>query len=125
MVTRADFDIILVRQTFNQANVTSEFNFRIEPSAASIGDDRGYGIMQVRGVGEPGTHSIEINGREVQGNFDFQPAPGASQAWLTWMFTFGVEEVDLHVGINTFRITRQGNDDFAVGDVVIHWRERE
>ena len=125
MVTRADFDIIPVRQTFNQTNVTSEFNFRIEPSAASISDSHGYVIMQVRSVGEGGTHSIEINGREVGGDFDLKPAPGGSQAWLTWMFTFKVEQVRLRVGINTFRITRGGNDNFEVRDVVINWRERE
>ncbi len=123
MVTRSDFDTITVRQTFNANNPTSEFKFRIEPSASSIGDDLAYGIMQVRSVGEPGTHRISINGQEVDGNFDFRPAPGASQAWVMWMFTFSTDL--LKVGTNTFRIIRQGNDNFEVRDVVINWRERE
>ena len=40
-----------------------------------------------------------------------------------WMFTFSTDL--LKVGTNTFRIIRQGNDNFEVRDVVINWRERE
>lgn len=122
MVTRADFDIITVRQTFNSNNNDRTFNFRIEPSAPSIGDDLAYVIMQVRSVGEPANHQIIINDRLVD-DFSFQPAPGASQAWLTHMFTFSTDF--LEIGINRFRIRRRGNDNFEIRDIVIHWRERE
>lgn len=59
MPTRSDFNVIPVRRPFNSSNNSFVANFPIE--GAKIVDD-GYLVMQVRGVGEPGTHRIKLNG---------------------------------------------------------------
>ncbi len=118
MTTRSDFNVIPIRRTFNSSNNAFSVNFPIE--AGKIVDD-GYLVMQVRSVGEPGNHQLRINGETIP--FDFQPAPGTSQAWLAWMTTFrpGV----LKSGSNRIEIERIGSDNFEVRDIVINWRERD
>lgn len=121
MPTRSDFNVIPVRREFNSNNPSFSADFRVE--GAQIVDD-GYLVMQVQGVGEPGTHRITLNNFDIEGNFDFKPAPGGSQAWLAWMTTFEPDKL-LPDEINTLRIQRIGNDNFRVGDIVINWRERD
>ncbi|MGK7888669.1 MAG: hypothetical protein AB4042_05000 [Leptolyngbyaceae cyanobacterium] len=120
MAVSSDFNVIPVRQTFDSNNRLFSVNFPVETGSARIVDD-GYLIMQVRSVGEPGSHQLRLNGEIIP--FDFQPAPGASQAWLAWMTTFrpGV----LNSGTNRLEIERIGSDNFEVRDVVINWRERD
>ncbi|MEO1621861.1 MAG: hypothetical protein AAFU53_12630 [Cyanobacteria bacterium J06632_3] len=118
MPTRSDFNVVPVRQTFNSGNNSFVSTFPIE--GTTIVDD-GYLVMQIRGVGEPGSHRIVLNGQNIE--FDFRPAPGASQAWLAWMTTFapGV----LRSGSNRIEIKRIGSDNFEVRDIVVNWRERD
>lgn len=63
-------------------------------------------------------HDILLNGESLSG-FDIPPGEG----WQTWMDTITGEE--LKTGENTLRIERDTTTDdaFAVGTVVVNWRE--
>lgn len=118
-ITRSDFNVIPVRQNFDSNNQSFSADFRVEGD--QIVDD-GYIVMQVRSIGEPGRHKIFLNNEEIEGHFDFKPAPGGSHAWVSWMTTFKPDK--LKPGINRIRIKREGSDNFEVGDMVVNWRER-
>lgn len=72
-----------------------------------------YLELQLYDVGEYG-HEIVLNGEPLAG-FDLPPVNG----WQYWMD--GVGELTLQES-NTLRIHRNGDDSFAVGNVVVHWR---
>jgi hypothetical protein len=63
-------------------------------------------------------HDILLNGESLSG-FDIPPAEG----WQAWMDT--ITGPDLREGENTLRIERDTTteDAFAVGTVVVNWRE--
>jgi hypothetical protein len=96
----------------NQSTVKS---FTVD--AAPIGD--AYLLIQALGVSEF-SHKVLINGAEV-GGFNLPP----SRDWQTWMVI--VNERFLKRGSNTIQVVRDATtpDDFVIGAVVVHWRERE
>lgn len=73
--------------------------------------------LQAYDVGEYG-HEVLINGESLSG-FDIPPAEG----WQYWMDS--LSDRRLQAGTNTVRIRRDttGEDNFAVGNVKIHWKE--
>ena len=73
--------------------------------------------LQVYDVGEYG-HDVLINDEALSG-FDFPPDEG----WQYWMDS--LSDRRLVEGTNTLRIERdtEGDDNFAVGNVKIHWKE--
>ena len=73
--------------------------------------------LQAYDVGEYG-HEVLINGESLSG-FDIPPAEG----WQYWMDS--LSDHRLREGTNTVRIVRDtsGTDNFAVGNVKIHWKE--
>lgn len=76
-----------------------------------------YLQIQVFDVEEYG-HDVLLNGESLSG-FDFPPSEG----WQTWVDT--VTGPVLRTGENTLRIERDttSDDAFAVGSVVVNWRE--
>lgn len=76
-----------------------------------------YVELQVYDVGAFG-HEILLNGDPLSG-FDVPPGEG----WQFWMDV--VTERDLRKGENAVRIRRDASSDdaFAVGNLVVHWRE--
>ena len=76
-----------------------------------------YVELQAYDVGAFG-HEILLNGDPLTG-FDVPPAEG----WQYWMDA--VTEQELRTGENTLRIRRDTDTDdaFAVGNVVVNWRE--
>ncbi|WP_255196525.1 DUF7383 domain-containing protein [Halorarius litoreus] len=77
----------------------------------------GYIEVQAYDVGTYG-HEIRINDEPLTG-FDIPPAKG----WQLWMDT--VTGARLQQGTNTIQILREAPDAFAIGNVVIHWRQTE
>ena len=75
-----------------------------------------YFEIQLYDVGTFG-HEVLVNGDQLTG-FDFPPSDG----WQLWMDT--VTGAMLQQGENTVQIVREGesDDEFAVGNVIIHWR---
>ena len=73
--------------------------------------------LQAYDVGEYG-HRVRINDEPLSG-FDMPPAEG----WQYWMDS--LSDRRLTEGTNTIRIERDtgGDDNFAVGNVKIHWKE--
>ncbi|WP_255150493.1 DUF7383 domain-containing protein [Halorarius halobius] len=63
-------------------------------------------------------HEIHVNGTALSG-FDVPPGDG----WQLWLDA--VTDADLHAGENEVRVHRDtaSEDAFAVGNVVVHWRE--
>jgi hypothetical protein len=120
---RSDFNYIEINQTFTAANPVAEFPFEVELSSGPVVGDAvgaGYLLITVRSV-DSQDHRIEINDIDLKGDFDIPLPPGNSDAWLTYMDR--IEPNVLRQGTNTLRITRVGNDNFVVRDVVVHWRE--
>lgn len=76
-----------------------------------------YLQIQAFDVGEY-DHEILLNGEALTG-FDIPPSDG----WQAWMDTIAPGQ--LQGGENTLRVERNtdGDDAFAVGTVVVHWRE--
>lgn len=76
-----------------------------------------YLQIQVFGVEGYG-HDVLLNGESLSG-FDFPPSEG----WQTWMDT--ITGQPLQQGENTLRIERDTTtpDAFAIGSVVVNWRE--
>jgi hypothetical protein len=75
-----------------------------------------YLELQAFDVGEFG-HEIVLDGEPLSG-FDLPPADG----WQYWMDSLAGRDLS---GTNTLRIRRDtsGDDAFAVGNVVVNWRE--
>jgi len=116
-MARSDFNLIPIAHKFTVAAPSVSKNFPIEGTQKPIDD--AYLLVQVRGVSTY-THSIQINDVEL-GGVDIPPAPGNSQAWLLWMDH--IPPNVLKSGTNEITITRQGNDDFEIKNVVVNWRE--
>jgi len=117
-MTQADFAYIPVNFTFTAANPTFQTGFNIDQALVG-GWMGGYLLITVRSV-DSDSHRIFINSKELLG-WDIPLPPANSDAWFTYM-----DRIDpgvLQAGGNSIRITRSGNDDFAVRDVVVHWRE--
>ncbi|MDS0300695.1 hypothetical protein NDI76_18255 [Halogeometricum sp. S1BR25-6] len=92
---------------------TSEYEFTV-PTERTADP---YVELQAYDVGTYG-HEILLNGDSLAG-FDVPPAEG----WQFWMDT--VSGSELREGVNTVRIRRDASEDdsFAVGNVVVHWKE--
>ena len=116
-MARSDFNWVPIGHKFTNGAPTVIKDFPIEGNQQPIDD--AFLLIQVRGV-SVGTHRIQINGTQLAG-FDLPPAPGSSQAWLTWMDH--IPPNLLKSGLNTIRIDRVGNDDFEINAVVVNWRE--
>ncbi len=118
-MARSDFNLIPIGHKFtvNAPTVTKEFPIE---GTKDILDD-GYILIEVQGVGRS-THRIQINNVDLPG-VDLPPAPGGSQAFLVVMNR--IHPNTLRLGTNSITITRQGNDDFEITNVVINWRERD
>jgi hypothetical protein len=84
---------------------------------APAGATDAYLEVQAYDVGTFG-HEIVLNGQPLSG-FDVPPAEG----WQYWMDV--VTEQELQAGTNTLRVRRDTTtrDAFAVGNVVVNWRE--
>ena len=75
-----------------------------------------YVELQAYDVGSFG-HEILINGEALTG-FDVPPASG----WQQWMDA--VTGASIRQGENTLQVVRgPERDEFAVGNVVVHWRD--
>ncbi|NEP85953.1 MAG: hypothetical protein F6K18_03470 [Okeania sp. SIO2C2] len=118
-MARADFNYIPVNKTFNENSPVFEVDFPVEVSASQAVVDDGYLLITVRSV-DSQSHRIQINGTDLSG-FDIPKPPGDSDAWLTYMDR--IQPNVLRSGMNNIQITRVGNDDFVVKDIVVHWRE--
>ena len=118
-MARGDFNYIPVNHTFTANSPTWEKEFRVQTSSGQTVVDDGYVLITVKSV-DSENHKIAINGVDLKG-FDIPLPPGSSNAWLTYMDR--IEENVLHKNTNRIRITRVGNDDFTVKDLVVHWRE--
>ncbi|MFB6184718.1 MAG: hypothetical protein ABEI96_09210 [Haloarculaceae archaeon] len=83
-------------------------------SAADAKD--AYVELQAYDVGEFG-HEIVLDGEPLPG-FDLPPGDG----WQYWMDSIGDREL---AGTHTLHVRRDttGEDAFAVGNVVVNWRE--
>lgn len=97
----------------NVGDVTDTYEFEIrtaDPRDGLIG-------IQAFDVGEYG-HEVELNGETLSG-FDLPPGDG----WQYWVDS--VTGSALREGVNAIRIRRNsaGDDAFAVGTVVVHWKE--
>ncbi|ELZ28004.1 hypothetical protein C474_15924 [Halogeometricum pallidum JCM 14848] len=92
---------------------TSEHEFTVPVDATTDA----YVELQAYKVGTYG-HEILLNGEPLTG-FDVPPAEG----WQYWMDA--VSGGELRKGENTLRIRRDASEDdsFAVGNVVVHWKE--
>lgn len=118
-MARSDFNYIPVNHTFTASAPVFEKNFPVELSAGQEVVDDGYLLITVRSV-DLDSHTIQINGKQLSG-FDIPLPPGDSDAWLTYMDR--IQPNVLRAGTNNIQITRVGNDDFVVKDIVVHWRE--
>lgn len=94
-------------------NSSSRFEFDLP--AEGVRD--AYVEFQVYEVGAYG-HEIVVNDTPLSG-FDIPPGDG----WQYWMDALG--DHPLVEGTNTLRLRRDTSSDdaFAVGNVVVHWRE--
>jgi hypothetical protein len=92
---------------------TAAFEFEVPTAEPSDG----YLGIQAFDVGAYG-HEIEINGSTLPG-FDIPP----NQGWQYWVDT--LTDVSLVEGTNTIRVRRDTStdDSFAVGNVIVHWKE--
>lgn len=92
---------------------TSAYEFTVPTDEATDA----YVELQAYDVGTYG-HEILLNGEPLDG-FDVPPAEG----WQYWMDTLSGGE--LREGENAIRIRRDASasDSFAVGNVVVHWKE--
>lgn len=118
-MARSDFNYIPVNHTFTANSPTFTREFPVQLSSGQAVVDDGYLLITVRSV-DSQSHRIEINNNNLSG-FDIPLPPSNSDAWLTYM-----DRIDpgfLIGGTNRIRITRVGNDDFVVKDIVVHWRE--
>ena len=118
-MARSDFNYIPVNHTFTANSPVFDRNFPVELSTGQAVVDDGYLTITVRSV-DSQNHRIAINGRDLSG-FDIPLPPGNSDAFLTYMDR--IQPNVLQGGTNRIQITRVGNDDFVVKDMVIHWRE--
>jgi hypothetical protein len=118
-MARSDFNYIPVNHTFTANAPVFERNFPVELSTGQAVVDDGYLLITVRSV-DSESHRIQINGTDLS-SFDIPLPPGNSDAWLTYMDH--IQPNVLRSGTNNIQITRVGNDDFVVRDIVIHWRE--
>ena len=118
-MARGDFNYIPVNHTFTANSPTWERDFPVELSPGQEVVDDGYLLITVRSV-DTANHSIQINGQHLSG-FDIPMPPGDSDAWFTYMDR--IQPNALHGGTNNVQITRVGNDNFVVKDLVVHWRE--
>jgi hypothetical protein len=126
---RSDFAWVNFDNEFNVPNeeATRTFTIDDDPAAASAPGSsvraEGYILIQARDVGNssagPGdsiTHRILINGRHLP-SFDMV----AEDGWNLWMDRIPVGF--LQQGQNRLTIRRRAVDNFAVANVVVHWRE--
>ena len=92
---------------------TSEHGFTVPTDEATDV----YVELQAYDVGTYG-HEILLNGEPLSG-FDVPPAEG----WQYWMDA--APESGLREGENALRLRRDAStdDSFAVGNVIVHWRE--
>lgn len=118
-MARGDFNYLPVNHTFTASSPNWERNFPVELSSGEAVVDDGYLLITVRSV-DSQNHRIQINDQDLSG-FDIPLPPGNSDAWLTYMDR--IQPNALHGGTNNIQITRVGNDDFVVKDIVVHWRE--
>ncbi|MCF6237100.1 MAG: hypothetical protein L3J70_12140 [Gammaproteobacteria bacterium] len=118
-MARSDFQYIPIHHIFKATSPVFEKDFRVELNTGQKVVDDGYLLITVKSV-DLDSHKIQINGADLSG-FDIPLPPGNSNAWLTYMDR--IQPNTLKSGINNIQITRVGNDDFQVKDIVIHWRE--
>lgn len=81
--------------------------------------DEGYLLVQAWKV-DADTHEIHINGKKLPG-FGL---PERKAGWMTWMHI--IPAGALKKGANILRVKRnlKTKDNFVIGDVTVHWRER-
>ena len=118
-MAQGDFNYIPVNRLFSENDPEWERDFPVELSSDQKVVDDGYLLITVRSV-DLESHRIQINGVDLP-NLDIPKPPGNSDMWLTYMDH--IQPNILHSGDNNIQITRVGNDNFHVKDIVIHWRE--
>jgi len=118
-MARSDFNYLPINHTFTANSPVFDADFPVELSAGQAVVDDGYLVITVRSV-DADSHRIKINNVDLSG-FDIPLPPGNSDAWLTYMDR--IQPNVLHSGTNHIQITRVGNDNFVVKDIVVHWRE--
>lgn len=118
-MARADFFYMPVNHTFTANSPTWKRDFPVQLSSGQAVFETGYLLITVRSV-DLESHEIQINDQNLSG-FDIPLPPGNSNAWLTYMDR--IQPNVLKGGSNNIQITRVGNDDFVVKDIVVHWRE--
>lgn len=99
------------------AEFTGDSSSRHEFTIPTDGVADPYVELQAYEVGTYG-HEIVVNGEPLSG-FDIPPGDG----WQYWLDT--ITERDLQSGANTIKIRRDSSttDAFAIGNVVVHWKE--
>jgi hypothetical protein len=118
-MARGDFNYIPVNHTFTASSPSWETNFQVQVASGQEVVDDGYLLITVRSV-DSANHRIQINNQNLSG-WDIPMPPGDSDAWFTYMDR--IQPNALHGGTNNIQITRVGNDNFVVKDLVVHWRE--
>jgi len=116
-MAQSDFNLVPINHKFTVTAPTKTVSFPIEGTQTPVDD--GYLVIQVKGV-QLSSHQVKINGIHLGGS-DLLPAPLNSQAWLCWMDR--IQPNVLKAGGNDITITRIGDDDFEIGNVVVNWRE--
>jgi hypothetical protein len=109
---RGDFTWLSINQEFNAQNNAATKTFIVQTTPISTDS---YLLITTRDVTGSG-HQLFINNKELPG-FDLRPHEG----WATSMDH--IPPGFLKNGENTITIERIGSDNFAVGFIVVHWRE--
>lgn len=118
-MARSDFYYIPVHHTFTATSPVFERDFQVQVGPNQEVKDDGYLVITVKSV-DLTSHRIQINNKDLSG-FDIPTPPANSNAWLTYMDR--IQKGVLKEGKNELQITRVGNDNFVVKDVVVNWRE--
>jgi hypothetical protein len=114
-MAKADFQYLSINQEFNSQNNSVTKTFTVESSLPVPPIQDGYLLITTRDVTGV-NHQVFINNNQLPG-FDLR----AHEGWATSMDH--IPPGLLKAGQNTITIERIGGDDFAVGFVVINWRE--
>lgn len=121
-MSTSDFIYVPVNHNFTTNDPIFERDFEVDlDNGESLVNDEAYLLITVRSV-DLESHRIRINNVELSG-FDIPLPPGNSNAWFTYMDR--INPGALQPGPNNeLEIRREGNDNFEVKDVVIHWRKQ-
>jgi hypothetical protein len=125
---RADFQVFIFNEHLgdNQGDINTDFAFKGQLSSKKtflIGQQpfrSGFVQYQVSHVDELG-HEILINDQPLPGVDVFRTGQGKHTGLQTHSDVIPAEL--LHQGDNTIQFKRNGDDNFLIHHVIVHWRE--